>query len=134
MIETGQELVDQYSAAFVALGGDPDSCEGVIWAREVVSRSESLSATEVITDIASKIVEGTANHGWLLGILGLLWDQLTEQQRLVAIRSLIAGGAHKGLLQSRTFPTPFTKTERQALEAAFEQSGCVAALRRLRDG
>jgi hypothetical protein len=131
MIETGQQLVDQYAEAFKAIGGEPEACEGVIWARAATERAPKVTAPEMIQEIGRKIDEGTADHGWLLGVLGLLWSNLSEDQRLAIIAILIKGGAHKSLINKRAFPVAFTEREKAALAEAFRKGKAVAALRRL---
>jgi hypothetical protein len=78
--------------------------------------------------------EGTADAGWLLGPLRLLWSDLDERQRLLIMSLLRSSGALKVLNNRRTFPTPFTDREKAFLAAQFERTGAVAALERLSDG
>jgi hypothetical protein len=133
VIETGAQLVEDYAAAFKAAGFDPETCPGVAWAKQLVQRRPHTTAHDVIERIHAKIKDGTADHGWLFGILRFLWDEIGEEQRLRMFEMLADGGAHKKLIDKRTFPV-LTERERAWLAVTFEARREVAALRRLQDG
>lgn len=132
MITDAKQLVDLYTAEFQARTGQR-TCEALDWANEALSRGVQ-SFEEIIGRAAVKMQEGTADSGWLLGPLRLLWAELSEDQRLLIMALLRDGGSLKTLLNRQKFPTPFTEKEKAYLTAQFRASRAVMALRRLSDG
>lgn len=132
MITDAKELVDRYTAEFQALTGQK-TCEALDWANEAISRGAE-SFEEILGRAAVKMQEGSADSGWLLGPLRLLWTELNEDQRLLIMALLRDSGALKTLLNRQKFPTPFTRKERAYLTAQFRAGRAVMALRRLSDG
>lgn len=130
MIESGADLERQYSKAFRAAGGNPDICEGVLWLRQAVDIDPELTADEIFTRMGRKIIGGTANHGWLIGILAHLWDDLSEAQRLRIIEIM---GPHisKCLLSKQFSHIRFTDAERLRLIDYMKRAKCPGAVRRL---
>lgn len=131
MIDTGKQLVENYSSKFKAAGGDPEACDGVLWAKDEIKRDSGATANDIITQIVQKVESGTADHGWIIGILDHLWSSLSQQQRLILIKALSAGGAHKVLIGRKSFRDRLNKKEKFILRKVFEKNKSVAALRRL---
>jgi len=129
VIKSGAELERRYSAAFREQGGDPDTCEGVLWARSIVAERE-VTAEEVFDLIASKIAGRTADHGWLIGILRHLWAELSEKQR-IQLMTLMGDHVAKSLLAKRIFNVEFTKKEKEFLIGAMTRAKCPGAVRLL---
>lgn len=125
-IRTGEQLIERYSDVFAQQGGDPDACEGVAWAKTAVEAEPNISASDVIERINEKISDGTANHGWLIGVLNLLWGELSQRQRLALIAMLADGGAYKWVA-SRELTDP----EKTLVRGLLKRDRAVAVLRRL---
>jgi len=128
MIETGKDFNLRYEAAFTAAGGDPDSCDGVLWLRVVAA--SGLTADEIIEQIGLKIENGTANHGWLIGILRYLWDEWSEKQRL-RIMELMGPRVVKCVLVRRNFDVDFTEAEKSLLAKCMQEINCLGAVKAL---
>jgi hypothetical protein len=126
LIETGQELDDQYCAAFSNTGGDPEACVGVIWMHSVNAGNPTITTDEMLAEIVRKINDGTADHGWLISLLTHLWNDFSQGSRLRIMNSLAEGGAYKWLVTR-----DLTTAEKNFLRPILQERRAVAALRRL---
>lgn len=132
MIESAADLVESYAEAFQKLTGQ-ETCPALDWARDALNQG-TTSVEEMLGRAAVKMHEGTADAGWLLGPLRLLWSDLSERQRLLIMSLLRSSGALKTLLNRSRFPAPFTEKEKAFLATQFERTRAVSALRRLNNG
>lgn len=113
MIVTCKQLVDRYLNKFFKTQGD-ENCVGVTWAKSIRHDYPEISCEEVFNLIYKKITDGSADHGWVILMLKLLWEDLSEQQRLILLNILKQGGAHKLFLSSK-FTHRLTDSERGLL-------------------
>ncbi len=124
------EFTKVYRENFKAIGGDPDTCAGVIWAEEYLKSHPGATISKFVSEVGQKIQDGTADHGWLLGSLRLNWAVLTQKQRLEYFAALARGGAHKALLNTTMFPEKLSAREADAIQKLLEGTGAKAAAKR----
>lgn len=130
MIKTGKEFVAAYEAAFRAEGGDPEACEAFVWARDTVNGSTNLTFRKLIDKYGAKLSDGTAHHGWGIGVLSVLWNSISASDRL-RILDLIKGCGLKFLLSEKFAKSKLTDGEKALATSVFTAGRCEAAVRRL---
>jgi len=128
VIESGADLESLYCKAFKKDGGDPDICMGVLWTRSLLASEPAVMADDIFERMALKIVDGTADHGWLIGIMRYLWHKLDESQRLRII-DLMGPHVSKSLLNRKMFDVEFTKAEKLALIGQMKRAKCPGAVK-----
>ena len=133
MIETGAQLVERYEDAFSRAGGDPDSCEGVLWARRFVKDNPESTAADVITNIVCLIDTRVANHGWIIGIFRYVHGELTIEHRMIILNKLISDRIHKVVISKDFVKINMSETELDALRNAFVNTGNVRCLEVLKN-
>ena len=130
MIPNAQALVRRYEAEFQRTTGET-TCAALEWAKAELKRDANQPFEEIMGRAAVKMQEGTADSGWFLGPLALLWNEMSEDQRLLIMALLRDSGALKVLLNRQAFPAPFSQKEKAYLTAQFRRSRSEAAVRRV---
>jgi hypothetical protein len=130
MITTGKQFITGYSTAFKAAGGDPDACEAFIWARDTVAKSSKMTFPALIEAYAKKLDGGTANHGWGIGVLSALWEQIQEKDR-ARLLEVLKGCGLKFLLSASFSKMKLTSEEKTLAADTFRANRCEAAARRI---
>ncbi len=128
---TGMEFVRCYVRAFEKFGGDPDTCDGILWARDKLKSNPEMTVDHIIDGIIQAGKEGAPSSSWLLSTLRMVWTEYTEKQRVRIIEALAQTGSHKVLVNRSMFDHQLTDGEKRTLVASFERGKCPGAVRRI---
>jgi hypothetical protein len=110
-----------YKKAFSAAGGQPEKCEGVLWADKLPE----------IT-VAEFIERSDTEPAWLLSMLRFNWNDLSEKERITCINVLSKTGSHKSLLNRSLFKQDLTEKELEVLVGHLKARGSFKAVERLK--
>ncbi len=128
---TGKEFVRRYVRAFEKHGGDPETCDGILWARGKLKTDPTMTVDQIITGIIEAEEEGLPGSTWLLSTLRLIWMDHTEKQRVRIFKALEKTGSHKVLVNRSMFDHQLTQSEKRTLVAGLKRGKCPAAVRRI---
>ena len=120
------EFTTEYIKRSKADGGDPENCDGVLWAKQYCKNYPSATVLEWLE--AVKLNES----GWVLSSLHYNWNVLSEDERLQFIDALAETGSHKAIVNRSRFRMSLSSREFSRLSAALVAYGSVKAADRLR--
>ena len=122
---TGEDILKAYEQRFREQGGDPDTCGGVLWARDWVAANPQAPSDVFFSSLAAQ-----SRPEWTMGALHLLWRDVAGSDRLILMRAA-PDWALKAMCGWAVFPDGLSDAEKTRLREALINHRAVKALERL---
>ena len=131
---TDSEILDHLFQRMEALGGNMAQCAAAVWIKGVMAQNPKTTILELIDMIDAKIDAGEADHGWIIPGLNLVWDEMSEEQRLRDFEVLKKGGALMPIVRDRVGKKALTGREKAFLADYLTETRADAHLEKLNRG